>query len=180
MDSWWHFLWGCLVAWLIYWLTFLLFGIMISAVGSQVTMILSRVPIDTSTLRFSVSSFLALFGSSLLHLYMDSVETSYMSRNYDRNIDMPAYNIPQFLKYAIIHDFTNLLKFFLLRTKILKKANFNSNGFEICIPNTHSGAFFFIMNLIRNNCTITANEIILDNGLVFMTPFLKKNITCLM
>ncbi len=62
------------MAWLIFWLTFLLFGIMFGVVGSPVTVTLLRVPIDTSTLRFSVSSFLALFGSSLFHLFMDFEE----------------------------------------------------------------------------------------------------------
>jgi len=39
-------------------------------VGDPAAEVVGRIGI--STLRFSVSSFLALFGSSLLHLYMDS------------------------------------------------------------------------------------------------------------
>ena len=72
MDSWWHFLWGCLAAWLTYSLTYQLSGTMIGAMGFPATMTFFGLRIGISTLRFSVSSFLALFGSSLLHLYMDS------------------------------------------------------------------------------------------------------------
>jgi len=60
-----------LVAWLIYSLIYQLSGTMIGAMGFPVTVTFMSLRIGISTLRFSVSSFLALFGSSLLHLYMD-------------------------------------------------------------------------------------------------------------
>jgi len=66
------FLVSCLAAWLIYSLTYQLSGTMIGAMGFPATITLSGLRIGILTLQFSVSSFLALFGSSLLHLYMDS------------------------------------------------------------------------------------------------------------
>ena len=78
-----------------------------------------------------------------------------------------AYNISIFLNYAMIQDFTNLLKYLLLRSKIIKKAQFKYNNFEIYIPNERSSTYYYLANLIKNKCNITSNEIILPNGLIF-------------
>lgn len=91
----------------------------------------------------------------------------YIGRNYARNVCMSAYNIAMFLKYAMIQDFTNLLKFLLLRSKIMKKAKFKFDNFEICISNTYCITYYSLANLINNKCNITSDEIVLTNGLIF-------------
>ena len=76
-------------------------------------------------------------------------------------------NILMFLKYAVINDFTQLLKFLLLRTKIIKSAQFKFTNSEVFIPYTDSVTFYHITSLLMNKCNITSNQIKLNNGLVF-------------
>lgn len=86
MDSWWHFSLGSFVGWLIYLLTYLLSGIMMGAMGFPATMTLCGLHIDISTIQFSVCSFLALFGSCLLHLPMDYLWSYEITDPTDRSI----------------------------------------------------------------------------------------------
>lgn len=54
-----------------------------------------------------------------------------------------------------------------MRSKIIKKAQFKFNNFEIDISNKRAETYYYLANLIKNKCNITSNEIILQNGLIF-------------
>ena len=71
MHSWWHFLLGSLVAWLIYSLIYPLSGTMTGIMVFQAIKIWLPPLTDITTIRFSVCSFLSLYGAALSHLVMD-------------------------------------------------------------------------------------------------------------
>jgi len=73
MHSWWHFLLGSLVAWLTYSLIYPLSGTTTGIMVFQAIKTWLPASTDITTIRFSVSSFLSLYGSALSHLPMDWV-----------------------------------------------------------------------------------------------------------
>ena len=99
--------------------------------------------------------------------------------SFKRIIDQAhSYNIANLLKYALIKDFINLLKFLLLISKIIKNVQFKYNNFEIYIPNEYARTYYYLANLIKNKCNITSNEIILQNGLIFKYPSYDHSAFC--